>query len=108
MKNLSFHPLILIFCLIVLFSCSSKDDDLQPCSTAWAADLQEEISAVSDAVVAYALEQSTANCNALKAAYQGYIDVLKPYGNCATLTGQNRTDWEKALSEAEANVASIC
>ena len=110
MNKVLFHHLFFVFCFIVLLSGCSKDNDpgVLPCSTAWATDLQNELSAVTTAIAAYTTDQSTANCDALKAAYQDYIDALKPYGNCATLTGQNRTDWQKALSEAEDNIASMC
>ena len=110
MKNVSFSHLVIILCFIGLFSCGSKDDDpgLNSCSVAWATDLQKEFTAISTAVTAYSADQSAANCTALKSAYQGYINALKPYGNCATLTGQNRADWQEALSEAEADIATIC
>jgi hypothetical protein len=109
MKKVFIH-FVFIFCFTVLFSSCSKDNDANvlPCSTAWAADLQNEFTAISNAAAAFALDQSAANCSNLKAAYQDYIDALKPYGNCATLTGQNRADWQKALDEAEADVNSIC
>ena len=106
MKNVSFNYLALIFCFIILFSC--KKDDPVLCSAAWVTELQNEITAISTAVTVYSVDQSEANCNALKAAYQGYIDALKPYGNCATLTGQDRTAWQNSLNEAEANLDSIC
>ena len=106
MKNVSFHHLALIFCFLLLFSC--KKDNPVACSTAWASELQNEFSAISTAVTVYTLDQSEANCNALKAAYQDYIDALKPFGNCATLTGQDRTEWVNTINEAEANLDTIC
>ena len=106
MKKISLNHFVCIICLLVLFSC--KKDDPVACSVAWATDLQAELSAVSLATSAYYTEQTEANCNALKAAYQDYIDALKPYGNCATLTGQDRTDWQNTLNEAEADIASMC
>ncbi|KPL15553.1 MAG: hypothetical protein AMS23_06885 [Bacteroides sp. SM1_62] len=110
MKKVLSRPLIFIFCFTLLVSSCSKDNDpdVLPCSTAWATELHDEINAVAAAATAFALDESAENCNALKAAYQDYIDALKPYGNCATLTGQDRADWQKALDEAEADVASIC
>jgi len=61
-----------------------------------------------NAAAAYGAEDSEANCNALKAAYQSYINALKPYGNCAALTGQNKTDFNNALNDAENDLATIC
>ncbi len=107
MKNRSILRLVYVFCTLALLSCK-KDSDIAPCSVAWATDLTQELTAISTAVAIYSADQSAANCTALKAAYQGYIDALKPYGNCATLTGQDRTDWQTTLNEAEANIDSIC
>ena len=106
MKNVSFHLVVVLFSCMVLFSC--KKDDPVLCSTAWALDLQNELTSIGTAVSVYSLDQSEANCNALKAAYQDYINALKPYGNCATLTGQDRTEWQQSLDEAEADLDSIC
>ncbi len=109
MKKVLTHHLFFIFCFMLLVtSCSKDGDGVLPCSTAWAADLQNEFTAITNAATAYATDQSDANCNALKNAYQNYINALKPYGNCATLTGQSRTDWQKAVNDAEADVATIC
>ena len=109
MKKVFSHHLFYIFCFTLLVtSCSKDGDGIAPCTTAWATDLQGELTAVINAGQAYGLDQSDANCNAYKSAYQDYINALKPYGNCATLTGQNRTDWQEAVAEAEADVATLC
>ncbi len=109
MRKVLAHHLFFIFCFTLLVtSCSKDGDGVAICSTAWAADLQNEFTAISNAAANYALDPSAANCSTLKSAYQKYIDALKPYGNCATLTGQNRADWKKAVEEAEADIASIC
>ena len=107
-KVLSNH-LIFIFCFtLFVTSCSKDGDGVAPCSTAWGTELQNELTAVINAGTVYALDPSAANCNAYKAAYQDYINALKPYGNCATLTGQSRADWQKTLSDAEADVSTLC
>jgi hypothetical protein len=107
MKNAPPRLLFVMFALMVLFSCS-KDDGVTPCSAAWASDLQNEITAIGTAANIYSMDQSEANCNALKAAYQDYIDALKPYGNCTTLSGVSRTEWQNAINEAEESLDSIC
>ena len=109
MRNLT-YPFTIIFCLTLMFSSCSKDGDgdIVPCSTAWATDLQPEFTAVMNAASAYAQDDSQANCNAYKSAYQAWINALKPYGNCATLTGQDRIEWQAAVNEAEAEVADLC
>jgi hypothetical protein len=106
MRNASLRYLAIIFSFAILFSC--KKNDPTPCSTAWALDLQNELTAIGTAASIYFEDQSEANCNALKDAYEDYIDALRPYGNCSTLTGQDRTDWQQALDEAEDDLDSIC
>ena len=103
-----------LVCAVGVIGCKDDDDNGsggptgKNCANAWATDLQNELNAISAAVSAYTNDQSTANCNALKAAYLDYVNALKPYGNCATLTGQQRADWEQALQDAEDNVDNIC
>lgn len=105
MRNASFRYLALIFSFVILFSC--KKDNPINCGF-WGAELLNEITAISTASTIYSQDQSAANCNALKDAYQDYINAMKPYGDCATLTGQDRTEWKQALDEAEADLDSIC
>lgn len=95
-----------MFGLLLLFSC--KKENVAPCSTAWASDLQNEISAIGTAVSIYSMDPSTDNCNMLKAAYQDYIDALKPYGNCTTLSGVSRSEWQSAIDDAESSLDDIC
>lgn len=105
MKNLSLTSFFVIFSLTLLFSC---DKAKKPCSIAWVLELSSEITAISTASLAYSADQSTENCNALKEAYQDYIDALETYGNCETLTGQSRTDWQESLDEAKEDLTTIC
>jgi hypothetical protein len=107
MKNRSILRLVYVFCILALLSCN-KDSDITPCSVAWATELHQELAAITTAVALYTADQSAANCTALKAAYQSYVDAMKPFGNCATLTGQDRINWQTALNEAEANIDTIC
>ncbi len=106
MKNISSALVVVIFSFMVLFSC--KKDNPVACSTAYATELSNELTAISTAFSNYAMDQSEANCTALKAAYQDYIDALRPYGECETLTGQDRTDWQNALAEAEESIDTMC
>jgi hypothetical protein len=109
MKNLCFSILFLCAGFIGLISCGSDDnEDIVTCSIAWGTELQTEFNAITNAAAAYGADDSEANCNALKTAYQTYINALRPYGDCATLTGQNRTDFNNALNDAEASVDTIC
>lgn len=110
MRKVLTLQLFFIFCFALFVTSCSKDGDvgLAPCSGAWATDLQGELTALFNTGAAFGTDPSDANCNAYKSAYQDYINALKPYGNCATLTGQNHTDWKEAVAEAEAEVATLC
>lgn len=105
MKKFILPLLVVLFCSPMLVSCKK---DPVACSVAWATELQDELAAVTDAITTYYQDPTDANCQALKAAYQDYIDALRPYGNCENLTGQDRADWEEALEEAEESIDTIC
>jgi hypothetical protein len=107
-KTLTYIPLILFFVSVLAVSCSKDGDGLAPCSAAWATEVNAEWTAVISAATIYAQDETAANCNALKSAYQDYINAMKPFGNCATLTGQDRADWKQAVEDAEAEVATLC
>jgi hypothetical protein len=109
MRKVLPNHLIIIFCItLFVISCSKDGDGVVGCSAAWATELNTEFTAISAAGATYALDPSATNCNAYKAAFQDYINALKPYGNCATLSGQSRADWKKSVDDAEANVATLC
>jgi len=100
--------LIMAFGIFGLAACSNDDDVTdEPCSTAWSTEIQAEIEGMSLAAQTYASDPTPANCEAYRSAAQAYIDALKPYGNCATLTGQSRVQWEEAVAEAEADIAEM-
>ena len=108
--------LFALVCLVGITGCKDDDDDNNVkggptgpgCANAWATDLQDELNVISVAATNFANDPSTANCNAFKAAYQDYLDALKPYGNCAALSGTQRANWQQAVEQAEDNVDSIC
>ena len=100
--------LAITVCFLGLASCGKKDDPEPACSTAWGTELQVELNAVINAGSVYGNDPTPANCTAYKAAYQAYINELKPYGDCNALTGQNRTDFNASLQTAEDNLASLC
>jgi hypothetical protein len=91
------------------WSCNkdNDDDNGNGCSTAWATELSNQITAMSNAAQAYALDPSYENCLAYKAAAQAYVDALAPYGNCAALIGQSRIAWQQALDDAQQGVDDI-
>ncbi len=60
-----------------------------------------------NAAQAYGTNPTPANCIAYKQAAQAYLNALRPYGNCATLTGQDRVAWQNALNDAQESVDNI-
>jgi len=98
--------LIGLFFFLGLGSCSKKNNET-PCSVSWAADLQGKVNIISSAAQAYATNPNSTTCNAYKNACQTYLNALQPYGDCTNLTGQEKSDWEAAMSAAEASLAAI-
>ncbi|MDN3688622.1 hypothetical protein [Cyclobacterium jeungdonense] len=96
-----------LFCFLN-FGCSlGGDDDVVTCSAQWSVDLEEEINALSQASIEHAQNQSQATCENLRNAAQSYLDALRPYGNCSSLTGQSRADWQDAVEEAENDIEEM-
>lgn len=101
MKKSLFY-LFIVAALMGSESCKKdKNNDPDVCSTSWAAAIQDETSVLANAANAYGTSQTVANCNAYKTAFQAYINALKPYSNCTTLTGTNKQEWQEALNEAQ-------
>jgi len=104
-KRITFLALMILG-MTAFVSCSDEEEVNDPgyCGTAWAVAVEDEANNLSLAAQAYASDQSSENCAAYKVAFQAYIDALKPYGDCTTLTGQQRANWETAIAEAEASI----
>ena len=103
-----FFSLFLTIAVFGFWTCDKDDDNKDNgCSAAWASELSNEANAMISAAQTYATNPTPANCNAYKAAAQAYLDALEPYGNCATLTGQDRVAWQNALDQAQQSVDSL-
>lgn len=92
-----------VFGVFGFAGCSDDEDpnNVVPCSGQWAVEVEDEINAWMSAAQQYASNPNQENCNAYKAAAQDYLDALEPYGDCATLTGEQRAEWEAAIQEAQ-------
>ena len=103
-----------VFCLLIVISflglgsCKKKVTDPDFCNSAWATQVQTEITALSNALVLYTNDPSPANCNAYKTAYQNYIDALEPFGECSLWSIQEKTAWEDAIDDARAEISTLC
>lgn len=88
-------------CLLVLsFVAPSCKDDEEDCAQT-AANLQDELTAMQNAAIAYGLNPSTDNCNAYRAAAQAYIDEAEDLVNCPGLSASQRAQYEASLQDAE-------
>lgn len=92
---------------VAFWSCNKDKDNGDACSIAWSTELSDEINAMSAAAQAYGQNPSYENCMAYKNAAQAYLNALKPYGNCAALTGQDRVAWQNALDQAQQSVDEL-
>jgi len=101
--------LLIITTLVVLSSCK-KDEKEDPnyCGTVWAESVQDELTAVTNAAMTYAQDQTTANCNAYKTAYQNYLNALEPFGKCSAWTAQQKADLQSAIDNAQNELDNLC
>lgn len=105
MSKKIFFILFLAVAVSGFWTC--KKDKTDSCTGAWGSELSVEANAMINAAQVYGTDPTPANCNAYKQAAQAYLDALEPYGNCATLTGQDRVAWQNALDGAQASVNSL-
>lgn len=107
MSKKIFFSLFLAVTVSGFWNCSKDDDKTDPCSIAWANELSNEVDAMVNAMQTYASNPTTANCLAYKQAAQAYLNALKPYGSCATLTGQDRVAWQNAVDDAQESLDDL-
>lgn len=110
MNRKIFFFLFLTVAVLGSWTCNKDNDDNNnpdPCTGAWASDLADEANAMISAAQVYASTPTPANCNAYKDAAQDYLDALEPYGNCTTLTGQDRVDWQNAVDNAQQSIDNM-
>ena len=107
MKNFSLFLLLLL--TLGLGACGNDDDGPSgpACNNTWTVEVQDELNDVTNAATAYSNDPSAANCNALKNAYNNYIDAIEDFEDCARLAG-DLANWQAAIDNARAEVATIC
>lgn len=106
MNKLILLPIVVI--LLGLGSCKKKSQDPDYCSTNWYTEIQDELTAVSNAGMAYGNNPTTATCTSYKAALTKYIDALEPWGECTNLTAAQKADFDDSIDEARADLANAC
>lgn len=95
--------------LLVLSSCSNDDNgSIGDCSEEfWTLRVQDEATAFVNASTTFSEDPSTANCNALKATANAYLDALEEARPC--VPNSELTEFETGLDEARESInANIC
>jgi len=113
MKTISVSVFRLLFLLIVISflgigSCKKKAVDPDYCATSYTTQVSAELSAVSAALATYTADPTTPNCNALKTAYQNYLNVLEPFVECASWTTQQTNELQDAIDAAQLQIDTLC
>ena len=102
---------ILLVSAVILVACSKDDDDddiSSKCGNNWNAsiELEDEIDALAEASQAYAMDQSTANCEAYREAYLDYLNTIREFEECYIHVGQ-RQAFLDAVEQAEMDINDI-
>jgi hypothetical protein len=95
--------LLLFLAMAVLFACNNDDDDdPTPCGANFnfTSELMQEAQTLQNAAQVYAMDQSTANCQAWVDAYGDYLDAARDLENCAIAAGQ-QAQYNQAIDDAE-------
>jgi|GEM_PF-1337210 len=94
----------LLVCLLfgmVVFSIGCKKDDDDPVGCNYATEVQNEVTALSEAATAYGNDPTNpAKCQAWKVAYQNYLNALEDNVECAALNGQ-QAELQSAIDQAQ-------
>lgn len=99
MRNLFF---LLLFTAFFVNSCSKDKDDVLPgnnCYDRNYAELTDAINAYYDAAVAFSQDESSANCQTLKAKGQLYLNALEEWADCYEVFYPEE-DWQAEIAEA--------
>lgn len=100
--------MLIILSFLGLGACKKEKSDPDYCTTAWASQLNEELTAVMTTALTYSSSPSTATCNAYKAAMQDYIEALRPFEKCSLWTAEQKAEFRESLEEAESELATAC
>jgi hypothetical protein len=92
----------------VVFLVQCKKDPVDKCTGFnFSAEIQDELTAFSNAATTYGQDQSVANCNAYKNAGIAYVNALEDLEECAVLGGQNQQQYQQDIDDARASFQAI-
>ncbi|WP_162419431.1 hypothetical protein [Cyclobacterium roseum] len=107
LKKSLIAALPLLFCFLNVGCSVGEDNDVGSCSVRWSIELQDEINAMSQAAIARAQNPGPTTCENFRSASEAFLEALRPYGNCSTLTGQSRSEWQNEMDEAETRIQEL-
>ncbi len=106
--------ILLFFFSLTALTIGCGDDDgggsnnaPDGCTASFNTDLQTELTAINNATATWSNEPNEANCNALKDAYNDYLDALEEWEDCAEFYNQV-TSWQEAIDATRVTINSIC
>lgn len=107
MSNWKFSLVLGLLIIGMSMSCSKKDDDSGGlCVTTWATNIQDELTAVTEAATAYGNSGSQEDCERYKQALRDYLSEVRKYESCYIEAGQ-RAEFEQSVKESEQDIEDI-
>ena len=102
-----FFAFLLVISCVITSACSKDDPVTNNCAANfnYAVELQAEAAAFSTAAGNYSQDGTTENCNALKAAYQAYLDAAEDVRPC--VVAAELAGYQAAIDEARNNLDDI-
>ncbi|MDF1698313.1 MAG: hypothetical protein P1U56_20860 [Saprospiraceae bacterium] len=104
------YTIYLLFAFALCFASCGGDDGPSGAecnSLGFTAEYEVELTAISEAATVWANDPTEANCDALKDAYNDYLDSLEKWEDCANELNQFN-EWQAAIDAARQSVSSIC
>jgi len=101
---------LLVSLMTISISCGDDNDPNEPpsgCTSNFTQDYANELTSINDATVAWTNDMSDSNCNALKDAYNDYLDALETWEDCANFYNQV-TEWQAAIDATRASIENFC
>jgi len=93
--------------LSIFISCSSSSDSSGPCDGfLWTQEVQDEVTAFTEAGAAFGSDPTLEKCEIYKQTAREYVQALKGV-NVSCIAEVNQQEYQHSLAEAEASVEEI-
>ena len=93
--------------IVMAVGCSKDDNPLNDgCgNTAWSQKVSKEITAFSNAAVAYSDDPTSSNCLSYKAAAEGYLNALENVRLCVPTV--SKAEFQQSIDEAKQEINAL-